>query len=242
MKAIIQVIGPNNAGKTTICDLLLQELCSRGTVSLLAIDASPDMQLTRHLTLDSAKQTLNDVTQRFGEKPSLSNEAIDWQFNDLTMVVNSEIDLLTVGPMPKQLPVGIEKMVSYGLNRLIEGYDAILIDGEHPFFSRYLPTEQIKTLVVITPTRWEKRFILPEQEPYKTPTVIINQCDEKALSAHLVGEIGDALDEALDGGLIRLIGKLPQYTSQDQIHRDFPQAFHNCLLRMDLPFIAPSSK
>lgn len=248
MKAILQVIGCRGAGKTTLSEMLIQDLSSRpdGPSGILAIDASPDMKLSRQLALDEGGETLAAVVRRFQEKPSLPNEAIDWAFNDLAATVGQDsrgrdIDLVTVGGISQTLPPGIEKMLSYGLNRMIKGYDFVIIDGEYPFFRRYLPEDAFKTMVVMTPEQWSPEYLGTENDIYRTPAVIINQCQERALSSRLMGELGQALDDALDASRIRLIGKLPDYGSQEMMQQRLPSAFHNCLLRLDLPFIASSS-
>lgn len=238
MKAILQIIGPRGVGKTTLCTMLLHWIGEQGKrgITTLALDASPGEQLTQQMTLSKSANNICLLAKRFTEKPTQPNEAIDWAFNDMVVSIDQEIDLLPLGPLGKQYPTGIEKMLDYGLSRLIEAYDFVVVDGEHPILERHLPAEVVKPLIIITPERWDKSLLLKENDYAQTPAVIVNQCGEQALSSRLLGDLGETLDTALDAGQIRLIGKLPFYTSEAALEKDLPQVFYNCLLRLDLPF------
>lgn len=243
MLGVMQVIGCLHAGKTTLSDLLLHELTAHhpGPVSVLALDASPDQRLTHRLRVNAPPLSLADVAERFLEKPETSNEAIDWMFHDLAQHVGEEIELVTVGHLPARLSPAVEKMMTYGFKRVVQAYDYVVMDGAHPFVSACLPEELVKTLVVISPQHWEHEY-LKETPAGKTPAVIVNQCQEGIVSTRITGPLGAVLDDALEAGRIRLIGKLPIYPSQDVLEKELPPAFHNCLLRLDLPFFTSPSR
>lgn len=242
MKSVLEIIGPAGVGKTTLCELLIQwleaadNLQRGGHSAILIIDASPDSRLTRDLAEKESPPTLAALEKSFQDKPTQQNEAIDWACQDLIQSINPQIDLLTVGTLPSPLASGIEKMVVYGLKRLFTTYDVIIIDGEEPFLRDNVFQDPVQSLIVITPDCWDARHLHPEGCGITSAVFMANQCSPQVISGRIEGELGIALDEALDEERIRLVAKIPRYESEAEMNEALPRAFHNGLLRMDLPF------
>lgn len=222
-QAIIELIGSPNAGKTTLAIVLGEEL---GTVNVLYIDATPDQRLTEILAFDPPEITLSQLVK---QAQTENREAIDWAFHDLTVAVSDEADLLTVGNLPETLNPADEERLRYGLSRLVIAYDYVIIDGFHPLLHRWLPEENVHTLLVLTTADWSTWQLpnAPDASIVRTPSVILNQYGGEPFPA--------ALDAMLLDGQATLIGKLPRYATADECIRKLPDDFKNCLLRMNIP-------
>lgn len=223
MKAIIEVTGRLGAGKTSVVIALGEDLAP---ASLLYIDASPDQKLTQALAPQPPELTLGRLVSRNTEV-STSKEAVDWAFHDLAIPVGDEQELLTVGNLPETLnEIEIGKL-QYGLTRLIENYDYVVLDGHHPILHRLLPEENLQLLDIVTPDDFSHWKIPNGREFIHTPALILNRYENE--------ELPTTLESALNEQRIQLIGKLPHYqTAEDRI-RQFSDAFTNCLLRLNIP-------
>jgi energy-coupling factor transporter ATP-binding protein EcfA2 len=222
---LLQLIGPTGTGKTTLTRLLLEAIPQ---ATVLAIDASPDMGLTR-LLKDNPPQTLADVLDKVPSQPSRNLETIDWVFHDLPVPVQDDLDLVTLGDLSVELPVLLGDSLRYGLQRLVNDYQYVIIDGYHAGLSALLPAGQLQTLVVVTPQYPALPAYLPKSP---TPAVILNRFQPEALQSA-------SLDYALAQGDVTLIGKLPDLdASGDDLESQLQPLFRNCLLRLD--FIRPA--
>jgi cellulose biosynthesis protein BcsQ len=239
MKAIVQLMGPAGVGKTLLGEALIQELAAHATVplSILIIDATPDRNLSQQFSLEGHQQTLAGVVQGLIQNPNQPKEAIDWAFSDLAVSVGHEIDLVTAGPLSEQLPGGIEKMLVYGLTRFIRTYDFVLIDGAHPLIRRLMPAESLRTLIILTPEKWDSTYFNLSEEEGKSLSLILNKLEMGGLPPEYQAD----LDHAMEAGQVRLIGKFPRYETQEVLQRELPSVIRNSLLRLDLPFSASSS-
>lgn len=223
MKAIIEVTGKLGAGKTSTVITLGEEL---SPASVLYIDASLDQKLTLALAPNPPELTLGKLIDQ-STGAAASREAVDWVFHDLAMPVGDEQELLTVGHLPENLqPTELDRL-KYGLTRLIENYDYVILDGQHPVLHALLPAETLQLLDIVTPsdfTGWQR----PQEQGFlHTPALILNRYNGE--------ELPPELDQAITNQQIQLIGKLPNYeTAEDKI-RHFSNAFENCLLRLNIP-------
>lgn len=227
MNRILQIVGPPDTGKTTVADLLVHELAP---ASVLVLDASADQQISHRLTLEQPRQTLRQLMEQFESHPVQTREGVDWAFHDLVVSVGEDIDLLSLGALPDPLPETAAERLTYGLNRLMENYDYVVIDGFHPTLNRLITErEPMRVIAVATPERHELDF--DALAPVRTPVVILNRAPE----ASLPEPFNSRLDRAIEQGEVRLIGRLPEYPTPDARIREMPAVFHNILLRLDLP-------
>jgi hypothetical protein len=219
IQAILELLGEPGAGKTTLATVLGEELSA---ASVLYVDASPDQRLTQILAPEAPPMTLAQLLQ---QPASNHREAIDWAFHDLTVSVDLEADLLTLGALPEGAGNVDEDRFCYGLTRLADSYDYLIVDGYHPLLHRLLPEETLRTVLVLTPRQmanWE----LPA-ELSRTPSIILNKSGAEPLSP--------ALETALQQGQATLIGKIPHYPTAEECIRRLPEDFRNCLLRLNIP-------
>lgn len=231
MLTIIELTGERGSGKTTIANLLGEALTP---ASLLFIDASPDQSLTAQLAPVVPTFKLGSVFGPEGHVPG-GREAIDWTFHDLTVSVGEENDLLAVGDLPNDLGALERNKLRYGLNRLMEAYDHIIIDGLHPVIHSLLPLETVRILHVLRPEQFNNGCLPPltngeeaSQTPIvHTPTLLLNGYGEEPLPA--------LLEDALHEGHVQLIGKIPRYATFQDCNRQMPLDFQNGLLRLNIP-------
>lgn len=221
MQAIVELMGEPGVGKTTLANALGEELAP---AEVLLIDASPDQRLTLMLALEQPALSLADLVRR-GEEVTGNREAIDWVFTDLTVPAGEENSLLTVGALPNDLLPAVYDQLRYGLTRLLEAYDYVIVDGFHPLIHALLPEERLHTLTVLTPSQladWE-----PPLSGVRTPLVVVNQAQDEAFPPHF--------EQVLLQGRARLIGKVTKYASAEDAIRRLSEDFQNCLLHMDIP-------
>jgi cellulose biosynthesis protein BcsQ len=218
---IIEFTGADTAGKTTLAIALSDELAP---ASILLVDASPDQKLTQLLAPQDPPLTLAQVLT---QKHTGTREATDWAFNDLTVNVGEENDLLTVGALDATLGVSERERLRYGLTRLADAYDYVIIDGYHPLLHQLLPDENMRILMILTPGQLTSWALPGTGESVATPSLILNQYSDEPLP--------DDLEAALTQGNARLVGKLPRYATSEACQKQLPDDFRNCLLRLNIP-------
>jgi hypothetical protein len=223
LQGIVELTGQPGAGKTTLASLLGEELSPD---SVLFIDASPDQRLTLMLSPKLPELTLGRLFSQRTEATG-SREAIDWVFHDLTVPAGEENELMTVGVLPEEVGLAEREKLRYGLNRLIENYHYVVVDGHHPLLRRLLPDEYIRTIEIVTPDAFAQWLPPKLEDTLHTPAMILNQYSGEPLPA--------LLDAAITQQQMQLIGKLPRYATQEDCIRKLPDDFHNCLLRLNLP-------
>ncbi len=223
MQAIIELTGPAGSGKTTLATLFSEELAR---ASVLFIDASPDQKLTHDLAPEPPELTLGALFSKPSEGTTI-REAVDWAFHDLAVPVGEDNELISVGDLPQTLPDSAMAKLRYGLNRLIENYKYIIIDGHHTLIRQCLPVEHLRSLILLTPDELADWQPPHEAETLHTPALILNRYDREPLPT--------ALEAALVQHQVRLVGKLPRYASPAECAQKLPDDFKNCLLRLDIP-------
>jgi hypothetical protein len=223
MKAIIEVTGRLGAGKTNVVITMGEAL---SPASILYIDASADQKLTHTLAPQLPQLTLGQLISQHTEAAT-PREAVDWVFHDLAITVGDEQELITVGNLPEQLDAAELTPLKYGLTRLIENYDYIILDGHHPVLHTLLPEETLQLLDIVTPEDFPHWHLTNGRELIRTPALILNRYSNEPLPANL--------ETALSEQRIQLIGKLPRYQAFNEQFRLFSDAFGNCLLRLNIP-------
>ena len=243
MTVFIELAGPAGSGKTTLAELLSHELTG---VSLLLVDASTNRQLTRRMTLElfdnaygnsleSVLSNLSESTLASGNGLPPKNEAIDWAFHDLPFMVGDNLDLIPCGPgFDLTLPELAQKMLAYGFPRLCADYDVVVLDGFHPALHGLLPADALQVLVSLPDVTVSPLPALSKNEPgtfMKNPglSLIINRYQR--------GSLSPVLEELIRNNTVSLIGKIPHYDTPAEREDAMPEAFRNCLLRLDIPLL-----
>jgi cellulose biosynthesis protein BcsQ len=248
VRAILVLTGAAGSGKTTVATLLGEALSSG---SLLYIDATPDQALSALLapeqpgmslaqlfsksktgsTVEATKNAIGNKEEKAVPELTLNGpagrEAIDWTFNDLTVSVGEESDLLLVGDLNHQLDLREQEKLTYGLRRLIDGYQVVIMDGEDSLLLSLLPQEVLRILSVVTPDQfkdWRSTLIL---EGESTPALVLNAYSGEPLP--------EALENALQGEHLRLIAKIPRYANDAEREAKMSQHFESALLRLNIP-------
>lgn len=229
LQAIVELTGVPGAGKTTLASALGEELAP---ASVLFIDASADQRLTIMMAPNMPELTLGRLFSQKTEATG-SREAIDWVFHDLAVPAGEENELITVGALPDEVEPEARQKLRYGLNRLIENYAYVVVDGAHPLLRHLLPEEYIRTIQVVTPDDFPSWRLPTPEAPLHAPALILNRYNGEPLPT--------AMDDAITHHQIRLIGKLPRYATAEDCIRKLSDDFRNCLLRLDIPLNLSSS-
>jgi len=153
-------------------------------------------------------------------------EAIDWTFSELTVPVGDDSDLLMIGDLTTALDLRDKEKLAYGLKRLMDSYETIIIDGEHPLIMPLLPREVIHLINVVTPAHFEE-WQTPLLQEQSTPVVILNEYGEEKLPV--------ALEEALQQQHLRLLAKIPKYANDAERGQKMSQQLESAFLRLNIP-------
>ncbi len=165
----------------------------------------------------------------------VGREAIDWTFHDLTVSVGDENDLLTVGALPSALGAIEREKLRYGLNRLIDAYDHIIVDGLHSVIHGLLPAETMRILHVLRPEQFHNGGLPPVPAGEEASHATLLHTPALLLNGYAEEPLPHALEEALQEGHIQLIGKIPRYDTPQDCSRHMPLDFQNGLLRLNIP-------
>jgi hypothetical protein len=253
---ILQLTGPPQSGKTTLCNLLIEELAPRST---LVIDASANYGMTRLLCGLKPEQpvpkTVWDALSPLQDRASIPSQTVDWLFHSLPQPVGEQIELLTLGPMPDEMsamlhfPVlkhpMLQALMGYGLPRLLPQYEVVLVDGFHPDVHRLLPDSALCSLLLLSPQQAEG-FTSPAVlkafadwvQALSNPSLVLN----KLAQGQGWKSLPDVLQHYFNRHGIRLLGKLPQVmgatvATDSLIHETLSPMIREILCRLALPLL-----
>lgn len=260
LKTAIELIGPSGSGKSILSKLLGQTLqpIDSTPLNILLIDACVDQGLTyqcipKHEWASFGQaQTLTNLVQHLienetryrlkGSGPIQRQEAqqsLDWAFSNLPSSIQldnqSEVDLLTVGILTEHLPAVVIESLSYGLKRLMMTYDYVIIDGYHPLIHPMLlslePDSLLTPIIVVRPT---DNALLPASfQSIKTPALLITQFRGETLS--------QSIQQTLNSHEMKLIGKIPVFTTEEAFSPTLMNQFYDCLRFLDIPLLNTQS-
>lgn len=219
---IIQLIGPQGSGKTTLCRLFLDAFAGK---SVLAIDASTDHYLALSYGIP-APVTIADLIAQINTH-TFSRESIDWALQDLPVAIpsESEAELLAWGEIPKTLTPVQHELLAYGLPRLFGNYDIVIWDGPMGNAKQLFQSADIKPLLVITPAD----EVFCQQVKADNVMVLLSK-------AQAIDILPPTAAYQIQKGNWKFLGKLPPLSPPEKRIRELPQYFQECFHRLDLPF------
>lgn len=223
LKAIIELAGVSGSGKTTVARGLLN-IFSHSNV--LFIDADVNQGFTKR-TQAEYPASITDIAQKLIQQPTQDTEAIDWMFNDLPVTIGETADLITVGPLAAQLPKVVSEHLQFGLNRFMDGYDLVFIDGHQPLIHSLLPSEIVRVVVVAQPGQ-----SIPEtwiDTEVGTPSLIMCSSEPDT-------PMGEALEEQVAQGNLKMVGRIPNTDDHGPMNDDLLESLKNCIFRLNIPF------
>lgn len=229
---IIELVGPEAAGKSTLTRLFLEAVPSK--LGVLAIDSSTDRSLFAAYGLDSETPTLIETLAKLRDhRPS--NSEMDWQFQESIATVGiaaeGHREVLAIGNVPNYgLFQQDSDVLRFELPRLLKQNDLVVMDGELGPFEAFLADFPIYRLMVIR----------PEDEAYcqglsrKTAYLILSQA-----SAH--DSPPETAQTQIREGNWQLVGRIPKLPSHGD---DTPEnnqtmlstACRDSFLHLNLPF------
>ena len=261
--SILQWTGPHGSGKTVLMDLLLPEL--REDLSVLIIDADPAGGISRLLLPagrtwetvcqeSSATAWLSGHLSAWREKPfEAVQEAIDWEVRNGLVSVSDEWDLFILGPVAEPDDTHPElfstkhpdfkiarKAFYYGVSRLVQEYDLVMIDGVHPALSGFMSHSEDWHHLPVHFCSW---MVLNAAHPDLQETLRALHTAPDDLSGLLLNQCGEAskiheemLEEVIAGTEIRLVGRVPKVDlNRSQDRQRLCHCLKDALLRLDLP-------
>jgi energy-coupling factor transporter ATP-binding protein EcfA2 len=232
MPPIIELAGIPGCGKTTLSACLSELLYQQ---KMLLIDTDPEQQLVFSLTQQLASITLADVLasmeNKLGNSLGNSQESVDWSFNELPVSINETQDILAMGLLPlSPLSVMAFEKLQYGLGRLIQSYDLVVVDGQSLVLKQLFPNQEIQSIELLLPEQ-PSLWRLPETcSSLHTHAIILNQSGTQQF------ELPPELNAALQQGSIQLLGRLPHYEDESALQQNMPILLKQCLLRLNTSF------
>jgi energy-coupling factor transporter ATP-binding protein EcfA2 len=233
LKRVIELVGPKGCGKSSVLQQLARHCATDGPV--LLIDASSDLQLSRGVFPNLAESDLlGPSLEKLQGTVSFTNATHDHLlsdqfFTELSRPMAPDVDVLSVGALPKQFSSSASTVFNYGFPRLLRQYAYVLVDGYHEGIHVMLPTENYFPLIVVSPAFAE---VLPKlsifQTSVVTPFLILNQWGEEPLP--------EVIDTMIQAEQVHFAGKIPKFDTLVMPSDPFRQACDNCMMRLDIPY------
>jgi len=238
LKTIVEVVGDAQAGKSTMVEGLVRRFA--GQFSVLVVDGDPAMGFLSRFQSDQkiSSTPLTEQVQLWCHNSDVSQESVDWYFEDLVQsftLDNQSFDIIALGKLPYPLPLAVEQLVAYGINRLFAQYNWVLIDGRVPLLLDALEQPSLlRTLWVVSPTTHINDLTHPPSETMETPygpSLLLNRLRNDTLPAPLQTQV----DALLNNQTVKLIGRVPEVHPSERFNKDFTLLLSDCFYRMNLP-------
>ena len=160
MAHVIAVAGKGGVGKTTLCGLLIQQLCDMNKGPILAVDADANSNLNEVLGVE-LEATLGDIREEIARAEISKNNPIpasmskadyaEFKFNS-AIIEDDDFDLLVMGrTQGKGCYCYVNGLLQAQLTKLQNNYPYMVVDNEAGMehISRgVLPSMQTAILVI----------------------------------------------------------------------------------------------
>lgn len=139
MTKTIAVAGKGGVGKTTTCGLLIDYLCKRGDVPILAVDADANSNLNEVLGVE-VNTTLGDIREEIAnaeiapENPiplgMTKQDYANWKFNN-ALIEEDDYDMLVMGrTQGKGCYCYVNGILQAQLSKFSGNYKYVVVDNE----------------------------------------------------------------------------------------------------------------